>query len=55
MSKALQITFFVHAIVALILGVPLLIIPGTFLGSIGWVTVDVLISRLLGAALLALA
>jgi membrane protein DedA with SNARE-associated domain len=55
MSKALQTTFFVHAIVALILGVPLLILPGTFLGSIGWVTVDVLISRLLGAALLAMA
>jgi hypothetical protein len=55
MSKALQTTFLVHAIVALILGVPLLILPGTFLKTIGWVAADPMISRLLGAALLALA
>jgi hypothetical protein len=55
MSKALRITFLVHAIVALILGVPLLIIPGQFLDLFIWRPIDPLISRLLGAALLALA
>jgi hypothetical protein len=31
MSKALRTTFFVHAVVALVLGAPLLIVPGQFL------------------------
>lgn len=55
MSKALRATFLVHAVVALVLGVPLLILPGQFLNLFIWRPIDPLISRLLGAALLALA
>jgi hypothetical protein len=55
MSKALRITFLVHAVVALVLGLPLLILPGQFLDLFIWRPIDPLISRLFGAALLALA
>jgi len=55
MSKALKFTFLIHAVVALILGALLLIIPGRFLGWIGWAPVEPIINRVLGAALLALA
>ena len=56
MSKTLRTTFLVHAILALVLGVPLLILPGQFLGEmLRWKPMDPLISRLLGAALLAFA
>jgi O-antigen/teichoic acid export membrane protein len=55
MSKALKVTFGVHAVVALLFGAPLLIAPGRFLGVFGWAPIDPLISRLLGAAMLALA
>jgi hypothetical protein len=55
MSKALKLTFLIHAVVALILGALLLIIPGRFLGWVGWAPVEPIINRLLGAALLALA
>jgi hypothetical protein len=70
--KGLQITFLVHAILSLILGLSLLLVPGRSLALSGWVEewvqlpnsdqiipgytfVDPLITRLLGAALLALA
>jgi hypothetical protein len=55
MSKALKYTFVVHAIVSFLFGVPLLLAPGSFLGLFGWAPIDPLISRLLGAAVLALA
>ena len=55
MSKALKTTFGVHALVALIFGAPLLIVPGRTLGLFGWLPIDPLITRLLGAAMLALA
>jgi len=55
MSKALKFTFLIHAVVALILGALLLIIPGRFLGWVGWTPVEPIINRVLGAALLALA
>lgn len=55
MSKALKFTFLIHAVVALILGALLLIIPGRFLGWVGWAPVEPIINRVLGAALLALA
>ena len=55
MSKVLRTTFLVHAILALVLGAPLLLAPGRFLGLIGWEPVDPILSRVLGAALLALA
>ena len=55
MSKALKYTFIVHGIVGVLVGAPLLLAPGRFLGWIGWAPVDPVISRLLGAASLALA
>ena len=55
MSKALKITFLVHGIVSLLLGALMLLIPGRFLTFLGWAPIDPIISRLLGAALLALA
>jgi hypothetical protein len=55
MSKSLRYTFIVHAIVAFVLGAPLLLAPGRTLGLFGWAPVDPLISRILGAALLGLA
>ena len=55
MSRSLRIIFQVHAIVSAILGVLLLVSPGRFLGLFGWAPVDPILSRLLGAAFLALA
>ena len=58
MSKALKFTFLIHAVVAVLFGAPLLIIPGRFLWWVGWGTwrtIDPLMSKLVGAALLALA
>ena len=55
MSKLLKTTFILHAIVATVLGAPLLVIPGVFLQTLGWSPIDPILSRLLGAALLALA
>jgi hypothetical protein len=55
MSKALKTTFAVHSVVSLISGALLLLIPGTLLRALGWRFIDPIVSRLLGAALLALA
>jgi len=55
MPKALRVTFLIHAIVAILSGAPLLLAPGRFLGWLGWAPVDPLLSRVLGAALLAIA
>lgn len=55
MSKSLRYTFLIHVVVSLIFGAALLLAPGRTLGLFGWAPVDPLISRLLGAALLALA
>ena len=55
MSRSLRIIFLIHAIVSAVLGALLLVIPGRFLGWFGWLPIDPIISRLLGAALLALA
>ena len=55
MSKALKTTFWVHSVVSLLLGAPLLIVPGRLLLALGWAPIDPLLSRVLGAALLALA
>jgi len=58
MSKALKFTFLIYAVVAVLFGAPLLIIPGRFLWWVRWgtwVTIDPLMSKLVGAALLALA
>ena len=64
MSKVLKFTFLIHAVVGALLGVLLLVIPGGFLNRIGWqamlqalgwANTDPFVSRVLGAALLALA
>jgi hypothetical protein len=55
MSKVLKLTFLIHAIVSVILGALLLAMPGRFLQWLGWAPIDPIISRILGAALLALA
>lgn len=55
MSRALKYTFIVHAVVSFVSGAPLLIAPGRFLALFGWAPVDPILSRVLGAALLALA
>ncbi len=55
MSKALKYTFLIHLIVAVVLGVLLLVAPGRVLAALGWLHIDSMISRILGAALLGLA
>ena len=55
MSKMLRGTFVVHGVVAVVVGVLLLGMPGRFLQLLGWAPIDPLVSRLLGAAFLALA
>jgi hypothetical protein len=55
MSKALKTTFLVHAVVAALAGLLLLLIPGRTLQTLGWAPIDPILSRLLGAAFLALA
>ena len=57
MSQSTKYTFLVHAIVSVILGIPLLLVPGRFLPLFGWPEdgIDPLISRILGAAVVALA
>ena len=55
MSKALRTTFAVHCIVSLVVGALLLGMPGRVLTALRWAPIDPVISRLLGAALLALA
>ena len=55
MSKSLRYTFLVHALVAVIFGGPLLLAPGRWLQLFEWAPIDPLLSRALGAALLALA
>lgn len=55
MSKRLKLTFLTHAIIAAVPGLLLLTIPGRFLLALGWAPIDPVLSRVLGAAFLALA
>jgi hypothetical protein len=55
MERIVKGIFGIHAIVAFLVGAPLLIAPGRFLVWVGWRPIDPLGSRMLGAALLALA
>jgi hypothetical protein len=55
MSQGLKITFLIHAIVALVLGIVLYVIPGTSAGWVGWKPIDMNMTRFFAAALLALA
>ena len=47
--------FLAHTVVDLVVGLPLLILPATFLGALHWPVVDVVTPRIVGAALLAIA
>ena len=54
MSRMLKLALLIQMIVNVILGVLLLVIPGGFLTWLGWVPNDPIMSRVLGAALLAM-
>ena len=55
MSQGLKTTFLIHAIVALVFGIVMYLIPGTFARLIGWQPFDGNMTRGFAAALLALA
>ena len=55
MSKLLKGLFLLAAVLGFLTGAPLLLAPERALGLLAWDVVDPLITRLLGAALLALA
>lgn len=55
MSRLLRTIFPVFALLALVVGVPLLIAPGRFLDIFGWAPVEPILDRILGSALIALA
>jgi hypothetical protein len=55
MSKLLKGLFLLAAVLGFLIGAPLLLAPGRTLGLFAWDPVDPLLTRLLGAALLALA
>lgn len=55
MPKGLKTLFLVHAVVAVVFGLPLLIIPGRLLTWVGWAPIDPIAGRLLGAVMLGLA
>lgn len=55
MSKVLKTVFLIHAVVGCVFGIPLFLAPGRLLQLVNWRPIDPIISRMLGAALLALA
>jgi hypothetical protein len=55
MSKATKAIFLIDAIGSLVIGALLLLIPGRTLTTVSWLPFDALMTRLVGAALLALA
>ena len=55
MSRGLKITFLIHAIVALVCGVVLYLQPGLWATLVQWTPFDGNMTRIYGAALLALA
>lgn len=54
MSKLCNLALLVHLVLCVVLGALLLIIPGRLLEAVGWWPIDPIISRMLGAALLAM-
>ena len=50
----LKITFLLHALVALVIGIGLYLIPETVAAWVNWTPVDVTMARFYGAAILAL-
>lgn len=55
MTRGLRTTFLVHAIVSVLAGLLMWLIPGRFLPLVDWPPIDAIISRLYGATLLAVA
>ena len=55
MKPIQKILAYIFGVLCLLLGASLLVVPGRFLGSIYWAPVDPHLSRILGAALLAMA
>lgn len=55
MSKALRSIFLVTTIILFLIGAPLLLAPGRVLDIFAWQAVDPILTRLLGASLLAMA
>lgn len=55
MSRGLKITFLIHAIVALAFGLVLYVKPGLWATMVNWTPYDATMTRVYGAALLALA
>lgn len=55
MGKLYKPALLVHIVLSAVLGVLMLAMPGRFLSWIAWLPIDAIISRILGAALLALA
>jgi hypothetical protein len=55
MSRGLKITFLIHAIVALVFGLVLYLQPGLWAKMVNWTPYDATMTRVYGAALLALA
>jgi len=52
--RSLRTWFVVHFALDFIFAVPLIFIPELFLSALGWTTVDPIMSRLVGAALMAI-
>jgi hypothetical protein len=57
MTQSTKYTFLIHAVVAVIMGIPLFLVPGRFLPLFGWVEegIDPMLTRVFGAAILAFA
>jgi hypothetical protein len=55
MSRGLKITFSIHAIVAIVFGIVLYLQPGLWATLVKWTPFDASMTRVYGAALLALA
>lgn len=55
MNLWLRFLFIAYLVLCLLVGAPLLLAPGRFLGIFSWAPIDPLITRLLGAALLGMA
>ena len=54
MSQGLRITFLVHAIVTLVFGIVMFLVPGQFVRIVDWTPFDPGMTQLVGAAMLSL-
>ncbi|NPV08336.1 MAG: hypothetical protein HPY83_10310 [Anaerolineae bacterium] len=55
MTQGMRTAFLIHAVVALVFGLGLFLIPAAFLGLFNWTPIDPTMSRIFGAAALGLA